>query len=60
MAASDAQPTRDALLADRQWGATFREIEEIAGGRLRSATQQERWRPAWFCQLERGGERFSV
>ena len=51
---------RDALLADKEWGATFREIEEIAGGRLCSATQQERWRPAWFCDLERGGERFSV
>jgi aminoglycoside phosphotransferase (APT) family kinase protein len=52
---------RAALLADGRWAATFREIEEIANGRLLSATQQERWRPAWFCDLERdGGERFSV
>ena len=32
--------SRDALLADKNWGATFREIEQIAGGRLIAATQQ--------------------
>jgi aminoglycoside phosphotransferase (APT) family kinase protein len=57
----EAKRGRDALLADGEWGATFCEIEAIAGGRLCSATRQERWRPAWFCDLERdGGERFSV
>lgn len=55
-----APSARDALLADAEWGATFREIEQIAGGRLCAAERQERWRPAWFCELERGGERFSV
>jgi aminoglycoside phosphotransferase (APT) family kinase protein len=53
-------PTREALLADAEWGAVFREIEQIAGGRLCAAVRQERWRPAWFCELERGGEHFSV
>jgi aminoglycoside phosphotransferase (APT) family kinase protein len=51
---------RDALLADAEWGATFAEIEQITGGRLCSARQQERWRPAWFCELEQGGRRFGV
>src|SRR5687768_504433 len=52
--------TRDELLTDAGWAPVFLEIEQIAGGRLCSATRQERWRPAWFCELERGGERFSV
>jgi aminoglycoside phosphotransferase (APT) family kinase protein len=51
---------REALLADAEWAPVFREIESIADGRLCSATRQERWRPAWFCDLERGGRRFSV
>lgn len=51
---------RDALLADPEWGAAFREIEQIADGRLVAAQRQERWRPAWFCELERGGRRFGV
>src|SRR3989442_14458202 len=56
----DGVAGRDDLLADAEWGATFAEIEEIAGGRICSAQRQERWRPAWFCELERGGERFSA
>lgn len=60
MTVGPAPLPRDALLADPEWGATFREIERTAGGRLCSAERQERWRPAWFCELEREGERFSV
>ncbi len=60
MTADSAPSPRDALLDDPEWGATFREIERIAGGRLCAAERQERWRPAWFCELERGSERFSV
>ncbi len=51
---------RDGLLADPEWGATFREIEGMIGGRLVSAERQERWRPAWFLELERDGERVPV
>ena len=51
---------RDSLLADAQWGATFREIEQMVGARLVSAERQHRWRPAWFCELERDGERVRV
>jgi len=47
---------RDLLFADPAWGPTFREIEAMVGARLRSAERQERWRPAWFCELERGDE----
>src|SRR5437667_123497 len=31
---------REALLADADWGATFREIESIAGGRLCAAERR--------------------
>jgi aminoglycoside phosphotransferase (APT) family kinase protein len=58
--AGGTEQARDTLLADAEWGATFREIEQIAGGRLCSARAQERWRPAWFCELERDGRRFGV
>jgi aminoglycoside phosphotransferase (APT) family kinase protein len=51
---------RDGLLADPDWGATFREIEAMVGARLVSAERQQRWRPAWFCELERDGERVPV
>jgi hypothetical protein len=51
---------REALLADPDWGATFREIETLVDARLVSAQRQERWRPAWFCELDRDGERVSV
>jgi aminoglycoside phosphotransferase (APT) family kinase protein len=51
---------RDSLLADAQWGAAFREIEQMVGARLVSAERQHRWRPAWFCELERDGERVPV
>jgi aminoglycoside phosphotransferase (APT) family kinase protein len=57
---ASANRSRDALLSDPEWSATFREIEEIAGGRLCAAQRQERWRPAWFCELEREGRRFGV
>jgi aminoglycoside phosphotransferase (APT) family kinase protein len=51
---------RDRLLSDPEWGATFREIEAMVGGRLVAAERQERWRPAWFCELDRDGERVRV
>ena len=36
-------------------------VEALVGGRIISAESQERWRPAWFLEVERpGGERVSV
>src|SRR5262245_51925917 len=57
---ASAGRARAALLEDPQWADTFRGIEQIAGGRLVSAVAQERWRPAWFCELEREGRHFGV
>jgi hypothetical protein len=59
-AASPTVVPRDALLADPEWRDVFSEIESITGARLRSAWRQERWRPAWFCELERGSAPLSV
>jgi aminoglycoside phosphotransferase (APT) family kinase protein len=53
-------PSREALIADAEWGPVFREIEQIAGGKIARAQRQERWRPAWFCELESDARRFSV
>jgi aminoglycoside phosphotransferase (APT) family kinase protein len=36
-------------------------VEELVGGRIVGAEKQERWRPAWFLEVERpGGERVGV
>ena len=36
-------------------------VEQLAGGRIVSAESQERWRPAWFLEVEKpGGERVGV
>ena len=51
---------REAWVADPEWGATFSEIESRVGGRLTSVERQARWRPAFFCELERDGEAVSV
>ena len=55
-----AGDARAALLADPEWGATFREIEAMVGAELVSAQRQERWRPAWYLELARDGERVPV
>jgi hypothetical protein len=36
-------------------------VESLVGGRILSAESQQRWRPAWFLELEKpSGERVSV
>jgi aminoglycoside phosphotransferase (APT) family kinase protein len=36
-------------------------VEELVGGRVVTTEKQERWRPAWFLEVERaGGERVAV
>ena len=39
------------------WQKGFAWIESELGGSLVSAERQPRWRPAWFLDLEREGER---
>ncbi|MEM7408772.1 MAG: phosphotransferase family protein [Myxococcota bacterium] len=52
--------SRDDFLNDGEWGAPFREIEGLVGGELVHAERQERWRPAWFFDIERDGERLPL
>ncbi len=39
-----------------EWQRCFGWIEQELGGRIVRAERQPRWRPAWFLDLERGGE----
>lgn len=39
-----------------EWKRAFGWIEEELGGTIVRAERQPRWRPAWFLDLERGGE----
>jgi aminoglycoside phosphotransferase (APT) family kinase protein len=52
-------------LADRlgltpEWRRAFAEVERLVGGRVVAAERQARWRPAWYLDVERGGERVPV
>lgn len=40
-----------------EWQRAFAWIEAKLGGTIVRAERQPRWRPAWFLDLERGGER---
>ncbi len=40
-----------------EWRRGFDWIEATLGGRIVAARRQARWRPAWFLDLERDGER---
>jgi aminoglycoside phosphotransferase (APT) family kinase protein len=41
--------------------AAVARVEALVGGRVVAARSQERWRPAWFVEVERpGGERVAV
>ena len=44
-----------------EWLPAFTHVESLTGGRIVSAQSQERWRPAWFLEVERPtGERIGV
>jgi hypothetical protein len=44
-----------------EWLPAFTQVESLTGGRIISAQSQERWRPAWFLEVERPtGERLGV
>jgi aminoglycoside phosphotransferase (APT) family kinase protein len=49
---------REALA--EEWQRAFAWIEQTLGGRIVAFERQERWRPAWFLELERGRERLSL
>jgi hypothetical protein len=38
------------------WHKAFAEVERMVGGRVVAAVRQERWRPAWFLDVDCGGE----
>ena len=41
---------------DPEWRRAFDWVEETVGGTIVRARRQERWRPAWFLDVEREGE----
>ena len=43
-----------------RWKAGFEWLESELGGRIIEARRQPRWRPAWFIEFERDGERLSL
>jgi len=43
-----------------KWRGAFEWLEAQLGGRVVSVRRQPRWRPAWFIELDRGGERLSL
>jgi aminoglycoside phosphotransferase len=43
-----------------EWRRAFAEVERLVGGRVVAAERQARWRPAWYLDVERGGERVPI
>ena len=43
-----------------EWQRAFGFVEACVGGRIVRAEPHERWRPAWFLDLERAGERVPI
>lgn len=43
-----------------EWRRAFGFVEACVGGRIVRAEPHERWRPAWFLDLERAGERVPI
>jgi hypothetical protein len=39
-----------------EWARAFAELERLVGGRIVRAEKQPRWRPAFFLDVDRGGE----
>ena len=46
----------DELGLDAAWRRAFAEVERMVGGRVVAAKRQARWRPAWFLDVDCGGE----
>lgn len=55
--ASD-ESTRNRL--EPEWQRGFDWVEQLLGARIVSFERQARWRPAFFVELDRGGERLSL
>ncbi len=56
--AQQAAPRREDL--DEDWQRGFDWVESTLGGRIVSFERQARWRPAYFVELESGGETRSL
>jgi aminoglycoside phosphotransferase (APT) family kinase protein len=52
----DAASFATQLGVGSEWARAFAEVERLAGGRIVRAEKQPRWRPAFFLDVERGGE----
>lgn len=40
---------------EAEWQQAFAEVERLVGGKVVGAERQERWRPAWFLEVECDG-----
>jgi len=56
---SEAVEVRRAALPD-EWKRAFDWVEHTLKGRIIDFQRHERWRPAWFIDVDRGGETLSV
>ena len=54
MGSPSREPGRDRVAALSRW------IENTLGGRVTAVERQPRWRPVWFVDLERDGERLPL
>ena len=48
------------LTLSPEWQRAFRKVEELVGGRVTAAEQHERWRPAYYLEVDRDGETVPV
>jgi len=56
---SEDLEARRAALSD-EWRRGFDWVERTLGGRITGFERHERWRPAWFIDVERAGETIGV
>lgn len=55
-----AAPDPSVAAVDPEWQRAFRRVAALVGGPVVSARRQARWRPAWFLEVLRDGERVPV
>ncbi len=53
---SDAAAFATQLGVGPEWARAFARVEQLAGGRIVRAEKQPRWRPAFFLDVDCGGE----
>ncbi len=53
------KPIEEQSLAP-EWQRAVRQVEAMVGGRVTAAEQHERWRPAYYLEVEREGETLPI